>query len=171
MKVVIACDLVSTFLRFRSFIAKRLADSGHDVTIIASDYDVDSHDFFHHERIALEIVEMDRTSVNPLSDLSYYRRLREVIERIRPDRVLAYQAKAAVWSAVSARSIPECHVSILFPGLGYLFAPNPTMRQRVVPGDLATAVSFCIPIDRHRYFSEPRRCGDAVRASRLADDG
>ncbi len=132
MKIVIVCDLLSTFLRFRRFLAIRLVEQGHEVTVIASHDDADNRQFFLEQAISLEIVQMDRTSLNPLSDLSYCRRLKKVIGKIQPDRILAYQSKVAVWSAVAARSIDDCHVSIMFPGLGYLFSPNPAMKQRIV---------------------------------------
>lgn len=132
MKVSIVCDLLSTFLRFRRFLAEHIMAAGHDVIVIASVDDVDDKIFFDQESVSLKIVEMDRTSLNPFHDLGYMKRLRQAFLTLQPDRILAYQAKAAVWTAIAARALPNCKVAILFPGLGYLFSPNPTTKQRLV---------------------------------------
>ena len=130
--ITIVCDLLSTFLRFRRFIALGLVRTGHRVTLIVSDCDEQDLTFFSQHDIELRVVPMNRTGLNPVQDWRYCQELKRHLRELQPDRILSYQAKAAVWSAVAARAIPKCHVSILFPGLGYLFSPNPTLRQRII---------------------------------------
>ena len=130
--VTIVCDLLSTFLRFRRFIAMELVRSGHKVTLIVSDNDEPYSTFFREQQIELRVVPMDRTSINPLKDWKYGQELKRHLLEIQPDRILSYQAKAAVWSAIAAKSLPKCRIAVLFPGLGYLFSPPETLKQNMV---------------------------------------
>ncbi|WP_149496494.1 glycosyltransferase family 4 protein [Roseiconus lacunae] len=132
--VVIVCDLLSTFLRFRLPVALRLVSLGHHVTLITSDADCDDERLamLSAQGLSVELIRMDRTGMNPFKDASYARRLRKAFLRLRPNRILAYQAKCATWSAIAARSVKGCKVAILFPGLGYLFAPSHGMRAKLV---------------------------------------
>ncbi|MEO1617413.1 MAG: glycosyltransferase family 4 protein [Planctomycetota bacterium] len=123
---MIVCDLLSTFLRFRLPIAVRLRDLGHKVTLITSDPDSTSQRFSELAGVGidLEVIVMNRTGMNPFRDLQYAFSLRKAFRRLQPDRILAYQAKCATWTAIAARPIPDAKVAILFPGLGYLFSPS-----------------------------------------------
>jgi len=109
-----------------------MVEKGHQVTVVASRNDADNTEFFSDYAISLEIVAMDRTGINPFSDLSYCRRLKKVIGKIMPDRVLAYQPKAIVWTAVAARSLKISNVSLLFAGLGYLFSADLSRKDRMI---------------------------------------
>ena len=131
MKIAVVCDLYSTYLRFRRFFTEELARRGHTVEVIVSEQDIPEDPVQKSAGITLDIVEMDRTGVNPFGQINYYRRLRLKLSEYRPDCVFAYQAKAAVWGAVAGRRL-GCDVHILFPGLGYLFAPKEDLKGKTL---------------------------------------
>lgn len=130
--MVIVCDLLSTFLRFRRFLAIDIVGLGYGLTVICSESDVEDLSFFEDNDIDVLVVPMNRTGMNPVSDFGYCRRLKKALKEINPRHVLAYQAKAAVWSAVATRSLSNCKSSLLFPGLGFLFAESDNLSQRLI---------------------------------------
>lgn len=128
--VVIACDLLPTFARFRLPLAKEMVRRGHTVRVIGSRFDSEAEAQILAEGIDVEVVLMDRTGLNPLGDFAYWRNLRSRLAAIQPDVLFAYQAKAAVYSSLAASSVPKCRRHVLFPGLGFLFSESASTKKR-----------------------------------------
>jgi glycosyltransferase involved in cell wall biosynthesis len=144
MRVVIVCDLLSTFLRLRSFLAADIRAAGHEVIVCYGQedpHDVDRRAELRAMGIEFRLLEMQRTSVNPIADLAYRKRLIAAFETLDAELVFAYQAKAAVWSAIAARRVsrrrrdeglPPIRVCVLFPGLGYLFSSGGGIKRELI---------------------------------------
>lgn len=139
MRVVIVCDLLSTFLRLRSYLAADICQRGHEVVVCYGQEDV--HDTERRETlrsmgITFRLLPMQRTSVNPIGDMAYRKRLIELFQELRPELVFAYQAKAAVWSAIAARAVASkgiyIRMCVLFPGLGYLFSSGGGLKRECI---------------------------------------
>lgn len=77
-------------------------------------------------------IEMDRTGINPLRDQAYRKSISEFLNDFGPDYTFSYQAKAAVYSSIAAKSFPEIQTTVLFPGLGYLFAESGNFKDKLV---------------------------------------
>ncbi len=131
-RALIVCDIPRTFARFRLPIAKCMQRHGYEVSTIFSQADEDAFQTLRQEGFDVHLVPMNRTGLNPFSDLRYYRQLRSKIAEIDPALLFTYQAKAAVYSSLAARRLPECRRFVLFPGLGYLFSDERTLRKKLV---------------------------------------
>jgi len=131
-RVVIVCDLLQTFLRFRLPLAKEIQRRGHQVHVIASRSDSVAESKLAKIDISVEVLRMDRTGINPFADVFYFRKLRRRMKELHPDLLFTYQAKAAVYSSLAANSIENCERYILFPGLGYLFSDAVSLKNRVI---------------------------------------
>lgn len=135
MRLVIVCDLLSTFVRFRGFLAAEIRRQGHEVFVVYSQRD-DVDEGFYGELtqmgIEFRLAEMNRTTINPFADLKYRGRLVALFRELQPDMILAYQAKAAVWASVAARQVGGIRTHVLFPGLGYLFSAGKGIRRKIV---------------------------------------
>jgi len=128
--IVIACDLLSTFARFRLPLAKEMIRRGYRLRVIGSRVDSQAEMEILACGIDVEVVSMDRTGLNLLADLAYWRKLRSRLVELKPDVLFAYQAKAAVYSSLAAASVPNCKRHVLFPGLGFLFSESASTKKR-----------------------------------------
>lgn len=129
-QIVIVCDLLSTFARFRLPLATKMMQRGHRVQVIGSQHDPVAESSIRAAGLQCEIVPMNRTGLNPWGDLVYCQGLTSKLREIMPDVLFAYQAKAAVYSSLAAAGIPKCSRHVLFPGLGFLFSEAVSLKKR-----------------------------------------
>ncbi len=135
MRVLIICDLLSTFVRLRSYLAADIRRGGHEVIVVYGQRDEVDHERFEtlcELGIEFRLVEMERTTVSPLADWKYRGRLISLFRELQPDMLLAYQAKAAVWASIAARQVGGIRVHVLFPGLGYLFSSGGGVKRELI---------------------------------------
>ncbi|MDO4247983.1 MAG: glycosyltransferase family 4 protein [Neisseria sp.] len=66
-------------------------------------------------------VPMQRTGTNPVQDVKTLIALRQLMQRIRPDYVMAYTIKPVIYGMLAAASTGVPHRAALITGLGYAF--------------------------------------------------
>ena len=66
-------------------------------------------------------VPMQRTGTNPVEDLKTLIALRQLMQRIRPDYVMAYTIKPVIYGMLAAASAGVPNRAALITGLGYAF--------------------------------------------------
>jgi glycosyltransferase involved in cell wall biosynthesis len=70
--------------------------------------------------------------MNPFSDLAYFVRLRRLLKEEQPDMVFSYNIKPVIYASLAARFAGVDKIYALIPGLGFLFAPNPSMAKKIL---------------------------------------
>ncbi len=65
-------------------------------------------------------INMGRTGVNPLKDVSYFLRLLSIFKSEKPDFVFNYTIKPNIYGSIAAR-LTGCHSTAMMAGLGYSF--------------------------------------------------
>jgi len=141
-----------SLVNFRGNLIKTLRQLGHEVLCIAPDA------WFADEvrAIASEFAtaEVARAGLNPLDDILYYLQLRQLLERLRPDSILAYTIKPIVYGTMAARNLGISEIYALITGLGYAFM-NVSYHQRLT-GLLARSLyRRALKFDRRVFFQNP----------------
>jgi glycosyltransferase involved in cell wall biosynthesis len=159
--VVVLGSEQNTLINFRGPLIKELVKAGHEVFGCAPS--------LTHETVAALTalgargfsVPMDRTGMNPLSDLAYVYRLTLALRKLQPDAIIAYTAKPVVYGAIAGRLAGVERVCALVTGLGYAFIDGGGLKRRVanlvarglykLAINLADCVIFQNPDDRAAF--------------------
>ena len=118
VKVVIALNSAWNLLNFRSGLIRALVAKGHTVVLAApADENVAAL-----EAMGARFVDTPMSShgTNPLADLALLLRLFSLLQRERPDALLAYTAKPNVYGSLAARCLGVPAINNI-AGLGSVF--------------------------------------------------
>ena len=74
-----------------------------------------------NQGVIVHDVPMQRTGTNPVQDVKTLIALRQLMQRIRPDYVMAYTIKPVIYGMLAAASTGVPHRAALITGLGYAF--------------------------------------------------
>jgi glycosyltransferase involved in cell wall biosynthesis len=120
-KVLLLGSYAPSLINFRGPLLAAMAERGHEVFAAAPDIDAD----VAAKLVALGVtpvpVVLGRTSLNPVATWRSGRQLREVVERIAPDVMIAYTIKPVVLGAIAARAARVPCFAAMITGLGYAF--------------------------------------------------
>jgi glycosyltransferase involved in cell wall biosynthesis len=123
---------------FRTPLMRQLVADGHKVTAVVPLNDLDERaaqtvrDALEQLGVDLIPVDLARTGLGPVRDLSYMLALRRVIARLRPDRIMAYAVKPAIYAGLACRTLGHPHFYPMLAGLGYAFTDGGGARKRMV---------------------------------------
>lgn len=160
-KVMVIASLAFSLVNFRGRLLERMAANGHDVIAVAPDMNTEIGAKLDDIGVGSARIFMERTGLNPLSDLRTFRSIMRLMKRERPDVVLTYTAKPTVYGGLAARfcRVPEFYA--LFTGMGYAFnEANPTGRRR-----LARSISILL----HRVGLKSLKKGFVYNSTDLAE--
>ncbi|WP_224826191.1 glycosyltransferase family 4 protein [Cognatishimia sp. MH4019] len=128
-------SLAWSLVNFRLDLMRRMVAQGHRVTAIAPDFDDDVRARLACHGIDCRQVRMNRTGLNPLTDLRSLAQLVRTLRALKPDCVLSYTMKPIVYGSLAAQIAGVPTRFAMFTGLGYAFSePRPTGRRRLVRG-------------------------------------
>lgn len=163
-RFVVVNGIGDAVVAFRGALVRELVARGHEV-IVSTPRPVErSAEAVEDELRALGaqcvFSPLDRTGLNPLSELAVRRHYRDLFERMRPDGVLATNPKP-VWHAMrAAREAGVARRVAMITGLGYAFISE-SWKARVLRaiavhlyrGALrdATTVLFQNTVDRREF--------------------
>lgn len=123
---------------FRTPLMRQLLADGHRVTAVVPLNDLDARtaqkvrDTLSQLGVDLVPVELARTGLSPIADLSYMLALRLVIAKLRPDRIMAYAVKPAIYAGLASRMLGHRHYYPMLSGLGYAFTEGSGIRKKAV---------------------------------------
>lgn len=127
-KILIVSGAASSMVRFRSAFLAALIANGHDVVAVVPTDEPDWVERLKASGVTVIPYAMNRTGVNPFADLLVLFRLREIIRRERPDRILAYSHKPVLYGLAVSGGRPFFGI---LTGLGYVFTGN-GWKQRLI---------------------------------------
>ncbi|MGH6935884.1 MAG: glycosyltransferase, partial [Methylocella sp.] len=118
--VLVASDAVS-FVDFRGDLIRAVLARGHRVVCFAPAADQSVESTLTEWGAEVEYLPLDRTGINPLSDLRYVLQLWRRFRRLRPDVVMGYTPKPSIYATIAAWL---AHAPLRVPlvtGLGFAF--------------------------------------------------
>jgi len=152
----------SSLLNFRGDLIGDLVARGHVVYALAPQMDADISSALR--ALGCEPVEfpMARTGTNPITDLKSFLVLCRILSRLKPDVVLGYTAKPAIYGTLAAwlAGIPARFAMI--EGLGYIFIPQPAegVRKKILRTIVVGLFRFSLRRSRNVFFLNPDDIAD-----------
>ncbi|MGD6991125.1 glycosyltransferase family 4 protein [Sutcliffiella horikoshii] len=121
MKIAVLSSHTSSLFWFRMDMMKDFIKHGHTVIAVGSEPEDDWKKKFEEYNIDYRQLYVERNGMNPLKDLKTLRLLCTFMEKERPDKVFAYQAKTVVYGSIAAKLNGVSEVYPLIAGLGSIF--------------------------------------------------
>lgn len=151
-------DVLIVAANSRSLIANRgdlIRDmQGRGLSVAAAVPAVDYLEETANLGVDLHIIDMFRTTTNPLRDAAYFLTLHRLMRQLRPRAVFGYTAKPVIYGSVAARlnGVPGRYAMIT--GLGHAYTTDST-RTRVVRTVMNTLYRFGIASCHRVFFQNP----------------
>ena len=123
---------------FRTPLMRQLVADGHRVTAVVPLNDLDAptiqkvRDTLMQLGVELVPVDLARTGLGPIADIAYMLALRRVIAKVRPDRIMAYAVKPAIYAGLASRMLGHRHYYPMLSGLGYAFTDGGGIKKKAV---------------------------------------
>lgn len=134
MKVLVVSNYPRSLVNLRGHLIQTMRERGHEVHVTAP--------AIHEDRVVVEQLEplgvsmhslrLERTGLNPVSDLVACMHLVRRMRQIEPDLVFCYTIKPVVFGLLAAGlcGVPRRHA--MMTGLGYAFTGEARGKRRVV---------------------------------------
>lgn len=127
--MVIVSPYAPSIVSFRGALIRDLLRCGCSVHVLAPDYDTETRAAVAALGATPVDYSLERTGINPLSDLRTVWQLWRLLRRLKPDVVLAYNIKPVIYGTLAAwlARVPR-HVALI-EGLGYAFTETVSSRR------------------------------------------
>ncbi|MGJ7457476.1 glycosyltransferase family 4 protein [Halomonas sp. RA08-2] len=156
-KTIICAGFSVSLINFRGPLIKMLRDSGHEVHAVAPGLndDLATRKQLEAWGVITHDVAMQRTGTNPLRDLTTLRSLYHLFRDIKPDAVLGYTIKPAIYGTLAAwlARVPKRYV--LITGLGYAFGDQAKGKRAIILSMVRRLYRMAIRRTHHVIFQNP----------------
>lgn len=132
-RVLLACSDANSLRNFRGRLIEQMRSAGHEVTAIAPSFPPPIEQWCSERDVAMERTSLNNQSLNPLSDLAAVMELYRVVRRRKPDVVMGYTHKPALYTAFAAKLAGVPRVTMMVTGMGFGFEPGSGRARRIVP--------------------------------------
>jgi glycosyltransferase involved in cell wall biosynthesis len=109
-----------------------MLERGHEVIACAGGKDATVEDTLLDMGVHYVPLPLERTSLNPLSDLRLLWKLMRLMRKIRPDMVLTYTIKPVIYGMLIARLVGVRQRYAMITGLGYTFISSTSFKPRLL---------------------------------------
>ena len=130
MKIVMIGTVASSFLRFRADLIKSLLEQKHTVYAFTSEYSEEELSLLESLGAIPITYELNRSGLNPLSDVKATYALAKKIKAIAPDIVFSYFAKPVIFGTLAAKIAKVPKLIGMLEGLGYTFTEQPKVTSK-----------------------------------------
>lgn len=131
-KIVVIGTLAESLINFRGDLIKSLVANGHQVIGMATNCDERTRASIEALGISFKSYPVQRSGMNPFSDMKAFFALRTTLYDQKPDIVLAYTIKPIIWGGLAIRSLGmKTHFYALVTGLGLAFQPG-GIRKKIL---------------------------------------
>lgn len=131
MKIAVLSSHTPSLLWFRMDMMQTFITYGHEVFAIGNEAEDKWRHQFKEKNISYYQVKVQRNGMNPLSDLRTFYSIKEILSKIKPDKIFAFQAKMVIYGGMAANLLGITEVYPLIAGLGSLFLNN-SLKTRLV---------------------------------------
>ena len=128
-KVLIIGSYAPSLLIFRGHLLRKIRSIGHEVYACAPDADETVKKKLAKWGITYSNVKIQRTGMDPLSDLYLVKQYVALFRSIRPDIVLPYTIKPVIYGLIAARFTAIPIRAAMITGLGYAFIGKGIVRK------------------------------------------
>jgi len=127
-KVIVIGALPSSLINFRGELIKLFIANGHKVVAIANGASSEEIDKITTLGVKYIDYSVERSGLNPFSDLKTVLNFLKIFKVEKPDVILAYTIKPVIWGGIAARLFPKIKFYGLITGLGFAFQSGGVKR-------------------------------------------
>lgn len=133
MKIAVISSLSNSLVSFRGRLLEDMIDLGYEVLAFAPNHDFQTRAWLLNRGVKPIDYTMSRTGMNPLRDLSSILELWSLLRRHRPDIVMGYYIKPAIYGTIAARLSGVSRRYVMIEGLGYAFTKGgkPSFKRKI----------------------------------------
>ena len=162
MKIILLGSYGPSLINFRGELIGELCAQGFDVHAAAPEIEVETRQKLEQKGCTVHDVELQRTGLNPGTDLKTYRALKKLMLQIKPDIFLGYTIKPVIYGNLAAKAAGVPIRCGLITGLGSAFTAKTgfvqslamSLARRMYRSALRSAnvVMFQNPDDRDLFL-------------------
>jgi len=131
MKILLIWNHAPSLLNFSGDLLREIVSRGHSVHSIAPESSNEIIRNFGASKVNYHPIPMNRTGLNPFSDIRYLSRLIFLVIKLNPDIVICRAIKPNIYGSIAAAIAGKKRIFSIVSGLGYAFM-NETLRQRLI---------------------------------------
>lgn len=132
-KILLTCSDANSLRNFRGPLITTLRAQGHEVVAVAPGFPEGVADWCNSLGVAMERTSLDNQSLNPFRDVAVIGQLTQIIRKHRPDVVMGYTHKPALYTVFAAKLAGVPRVAMMVTGLGFGFEPGAGFMRKIVP--------------------------------------
>ncbi len=155
MKVFVIGSRARSLINFRGELLKAMVRRGHEVVACAPGISPKIEGQLTAYGVKPMEVRIDRTGLNPVSDLKTLLCLVGIFKRERPDAVLAYTIKPVLYGSISARIAGVKNMYSMITGLGYAFERHTGLKHMVILRIIHALYKFALAGNSCIFFQNP----------------
>lgn len=153
-KVVVIASFAPSLISFRGPLLSALVARGHHVTALAPDFDEATMSALEEIGVQYERMSMQRTGLNPLSDVRDFIRLVAALRALKPDILLSYTIKPVIYGSLAARFSGVQNIYSIVTGIGFMFMTN-TSKYLLIRPILMLLYRASLSFNRVVFFQNP----------------
>ncbi len=131
-RVAIVASYAPSLTLFRGPLIRAILARGHAVLCVAPDLDQATEQALTRWGAECRTLPLSRTGLSPIADLATLRALRALFREWKPDTVMGYTAKPAIYASLAARAVGVAHIVPMITGLGYAYLAGGGMKRALV---------------------------------------
>lgn len=128
--IAVICGDITAVLNRRPQLMQRFKEIDPDVRIVCPSHEEKYLDSIRELGFDLHVIENNKQSLNPMTDMAYYRQVKKFLVEHRPTDVFVFHMKPVLWAALACQKLGiNCHC--LFAGLGYVFSEESSFKRKI----------------------------------------
>ena len=133
MRVLLTCSDANSLRNFRGRLIQSMRAQGHEVVAVAPRFPPAIAGWCDDLDLVMERTSLDNQSLNPIKDIGVIGELYRIIRKHKPDVVMGYTHKPALYTAFAARLAGVPRVTMMVTGIGFGFEPGPGTARKIIP--------------------------------------
>lgn len=124
MRIVLAAGYAPSLIGFRGPLLEGMVKAGHEVWAMAPEDDPDVAAALKAMNVRYRQTLFQRTSMNPMADVRGMRHLADALREIKPDLILSYPLRMAIWANLAAVKAGVPSRFVMVTGMGTAFTAS-----------------------------------------------
>ena len=122
-KMMIIAPKAKSIINFRGDLIKEIIKKGYDVIVVCPEYGQEEN----LKEIGVKkviVIKMNKTSINLMSNINYYRQLKKTINKEKPNKIFAYTIKPVIFGCLAGKKCKVKDIYPMLPGIGMVYLKN-----------------------------------------------